>query len=222
MNRELIIKDMKRLPLMISGLILLSIGIHLVNEAYIGIAPWSVFHDGLGKYFNDSFGNMTIYVGIIILTLSIIFLKTKVGVGTLLNILIVGNLINIYEMYPLLSNDQLGYRIGIFVLGFLFTTFGRSLYIAADLGPGPRDGLFVGLARTTNVDVKYIKPLIEVIVIIIGFTLGGNFSVGTIILALFSGYTVEFFFKWLQFDPKKKTQSDITLYFKKENKKVEI
>lgn len=196
-----------------TGLVVLSIGIHLINEAYIGLAPWSVFHDGLSIIFHNNFGNMTIYVGLIILLISVVLLKTKVGLGTILNILIIGNLIKIYELYMVNIDYSFMERIILFIFGFLLTTFGRSLYIASDLGQGPRDGLFVGLARVTKIDVKYIKPTIELIVLLIGILLGGNFGIGTIILVLASGFAVEKFFVLLRFDPKKKTQSNVLAYF---------
>ena len=69
-------------------------------------------------------------------------------------------------IYPVMSSDIV-LRSIVLVLGILFTTLGRSLYIASKLGPGPRDGLFVGLARVTKFQVKYIKIIIEFIVLII-------------------------------------------------------
>ena len=86
-------------------------------------------------------------------------------------------------------------------------TFGRSLYISTRLGPGPRDGLFVGLSRITKVDVKYIKPTIEMSVLLLGFLLGGIVGYGTVFLIITSGYMVQYFFKILHFDPKTETQS---------------
>ncbi len=212
MNKELIKSDLQRVPRLLLGILILSFGIYLTKLAYIGLSPWSVLHDGIGIVLDVSFGNVTIFLGIIILVFSMIFLKTKVGIGTLLNILIAGNLINLFEMIYLETLDNLFTRIIIFAFGLLFTTFGRSLYISSNLGQGPRDGLFVGLARLTRFQVKHIKPAIEATVLLIGILLGGNFGVGTVVLVFTSGYLVQFFFRILSFDPKTKKQSDITNY----------
>lgn len=220
MNTKLIIEDLKRIPRFIIGLTILSFGIYLTKLAYIGLSPWSVLHDGIAMSLNLTFGTVTIFLGLIILVLSIVFLKTKIGIGTILNILIAGNLINLFEyLYYEIPSDLI-MKIILFSIGLLCVTFGRSLYISSDLGPGPRDGLFVGLSRITHLEVKYIKPAIELTVLIIGILLGGNFSVGTIIIVITSGYLVQYFFKVLHFDPKKKTQSDIRNYIIVKNTQI--
>lgn len=213
MNTLLIKEDIKKLPKLFLGYLILSFGIYLTKLAYVGMSAWSVFHDGLSIYFSLSFGLLTVIVGIIILALSIIFLKAKVGVGTILNIIVIGPLIDFMDVIYHNTPDNKVLLGIIFVFGLLFTTFGRSLYIASRLGPGPRDGLFVGLARVTQIDVKYIKPLIEFIVLGIGYALGGNLGIGTVILIVTSGYLVQFFFGILGFDAKGKSQSNILDYF---------
>lgn len=217
MNKELMKNDLKRIPMLLCGIVILSIGIQLTRLAYIGLSPWGVFHDGVSIVSDVTFGNVTTLFGFIILLLSMIFLKTKIGIGTIFNMAIIGNLINLYEyIYPSIP-DNMYLRVGIFIMGVLLTTFGRSLYIASDLGQGPRDGLFVGLSRVTNIDVKYVKPVIEGSVLIIGVLLGGNIGFGTILLWAVSSYLVQMFFKVLGFNSKKDTQSDITKYLLLEN-----
>lgn len=214
MNSIQLKQDLQRLPILLTGLFILSIGIYLVNLAYIGLAPWSVLHDGLAIVLDTTFGNVTIVLGLIILVISVVTLKTKIGLGTILNIMIVGNLINLYELFYNEKVDVLWMQIIVFSFGFFLTTFGRSLYIASNLGSGPRDSLFVGIARVTKYQVKHIKPVLELLVIIIGVLLGGNLGVGTVVLMGFSGLAVQSFFKILGFDPKTKKQSDVLLYFK--------
>ena len=91
-------------------------------------------------------------------------------------------------------------------------TFGRSLYISTKLGPGPRDGVFVGLSRITQLDVKYIKPAVEFTVLFVGFLLGGTVGIGTLTAMLFSGYLVQFYFKKLGFNPKIENQRNLREY----------
>jgi len=212
---DLFIIELKRAPRLLAGLILLTIGITLMKTANVGMNPWGVFHFGLANATKIDVGIIIQLVGFIILILSIIFVKVKVGLGTILNILIVGNLLRVtLKYYTYIPNSDLQkYLIGI--IGLLLITFGRSLYISADLGAGPRDALFVGLSRMTKIDVKYIKPMIEFTVLIIGFLLGEKVGLGTVVSIVASSYLVNMFLLLLGFDPKKKKQSDITLYFKK-------
>lgn len=212
---DLFILELKRVPRLLIGLIILTIGITLMKSADVGMNPWGVFHFGLAKATKIDVGVIIQLVGFVILILSMIFVKVKVGLGTIMNIIMVGSVLRfLLKYFTYVPNTDLQrYLLG--VIGLLLITFGRSLYISADLGAGPRDGLFVGLSRMTKLDVKYIKPVIEFTVLIIGFLLGEKVGIGTAVSIIASSYLVNMFLLLLGFDPKKKKQSDITLYFKK-------
>mgnify|MGYP007094912786 FL=1 len=140
------------------------------------------------------------------------FLKTKVGIGTIANVLFIGLILDLFDKIITYEPEEYFYKGILFLIGLLIMTFGRSLYISTKLGPGPRDGLFVGLSRITQIDVKYVKPAIELTVLTIGFLLGGVVGVGTLISMLFSGYLVQFYFKKLGFDPKNEKQRKFSEY----------
>lgn len=214
-NTVLLVDDLKRLPILLLGFLLLSFGIWLTRESQIGMSPWGVFHDGLGKQVNMDFGTMIVIVGFIILAMSVIFLKSKVGIGTILNIAIVGNFINFLDYNLDFEYDSIFLAILVMSIGLLLMTFGRSLYISAKLGPGPRDGVFVGVSRLTKIDVKYVKPAIEFSILLIGYLLGGIVGIGTIISILVTSRLVHLFFKLLHFDPKSEHQSNFFDYFQK-------
>jgi uncharacterized membrane protein YczE len=214
---NLFLDDLKRLPTLFAGFILLALGIYLTKLSGLGMSSWSVFHDGLSIQLNLSFGVITQLLGLIILLFSMLLLKTKVGLGTIFNVIFVGMFIDIFEILIPNKPPTLMGNIIYLVCGVLLLTFGRSLYISSRLGAGPRDGLFVGLVRITKIDVKYVKPAIELVVLIIGYFLGGNVGLGTVLITLVSGYLVQFFFKVLHFDPKTEKQSNIFSFNKKRN-----
>ena len=209
---SLLRQDSRKLHILFLGYILLAFGIYLTKLSTLGMSSWSVFHDGLSIVTGMSFGLVTQLLGLIILALSIAFLKTKVGIGTIFNVLFVGIFIDLFELAFSDLPEILTYQVVVLIFGVVFTTMGRSLYIASKLGPGPRDGLFVGLSRITRIDVKYVKPFIEFIILGIGILLGGQSGLGTVLIILVSGYMVQFFFKVFGFDPKSKKQSDIMQY----------
>jgi len=212
---KLLIYDLKRLPILLVGFVFLSFGIHLTRISTLGMAPWGVFHEGLVYQTGLSFGWITIIVGAIVLLLSVVFLKSKIGIGTILNVLLVGAMIDFFETIIKIDNPGITEAVFVLVIGTLSMTFGRSLYIASRLGAGPRDGIFVGLARVSNLEVKYIKPIIDVTVFVFGLILGATPGYGTLFIALISGYLVQFYFKLLHFNPKTVRQNNIIDYTKK-------
>lgn len=205
-QKEMIISDLHKLGKLIVGFLIMSVGITLNIRAGLGLSSWNIFHNGLENVIPLTFGQIIQIVGLIILVLSVVFLKSKVGPGTILNILLVGFFIDTSKEIISVIPDLLIMRILFLACGILLMTFGRALYISTRLGPGPRDGLFVGLSRVTQIDVKYIKPAIEFTVLVIGYLLGGVFGIGTIITIVISGYLVQFFFTVLGFDSKSTPQ----------------
>ena len=213
---ELLRSDIKRLPRLFLGFIILALGIQFSRLSGLGMYSWSVLHEGLIFQTGLSFGVITQVLGLVILFFSVLLLKIKVGIGTICNALFVGAFIDLFALM-LPESDVLNIRIIYLALGFFLITFGRSLYISSKLGPGPRDGVFVGLSRTTNIDIIYVKPLIEIVFSIIGFLLGGKIGVGTVLFIVASGYFIEYFFKILHFDPNTSYQSNILDYRKNES-----
>jgi len=210
--------DSKKLPILFLGYIILALGIVLTKKSDLGMAPWGVFHQGLSLLLGLSFGVVTQLLGVIILTLSVVLLKTRVGIGTILNVLVVGSFIDAIDYFLNFHPVNIAEQSVILILGLITMTFGRSLYISSTLGSGPRDGMFVGMSKAFNIEIKYMKPIIELTVLVIGYFLGGVVGYGTIILSLTSGYFVQYFFKLLKFDPKTSKQSSINEYILKKAK----
>lgn len=210
-------KDLLKIPMLFLGFLLLSLGMILTMKAGLGMSSWGVLHQGLSKVSSFTFGQVTILLGVIILFFSVILIKTKVGIGTICNALFVGFIMDFFEEIITFDPNNYFEKGILFIAGMLIMTFGRSLYISTRLGPGPRDGVFVGLSRITKIDVKYVKPAVELTVLTIGYLLGGTVGVGTLILMLFSGYFVQFFFTKLGFDPKTEKQRSFKDYLIKKD-----
>lgn len=209
----MLIKDIKKIPLLVFALFILSLGIVLVKQSGLGLDPWGVFHEGMSNLTGISFGLIIEIIGYIILLFSLL-IKIYPGIGTVTNIFIVGKFIDVMlDSNWFVPNDVTKYIY--FLVGFIILCFGRALYISCNLGSGPRDGLFVGIVRFTKIDVKYVKPAIELIVFTIGIIFGGTAGIGTLLLMFLSGYLVQFFFKILKYDPKTKNHSNLAMYFKK-------
>ncbi|MEY4742985.1 MAG: hypothetical protein RIR34_324 [Actinomycetota bacterium] len=178
-----------RLIKLIAGLYVFGWGVALMVHAGIGVGPWDVFAQGLSRTFGISFGWATLIVSFIVLACWIP-LKQKPGLGTLLNALLIGLFADtVFPLLPELTNYWI--QLGEFILGMVVMAFATGLYISANLGSGPRDGLMIGTARATGWKLWMVRTGYEFIVMAIGFALGGQVREGTLIFALFIGYLMQ-------------------------------
>ena len=189
-----------RLMKMIIGLILFALGIIISIKANIGYAPWEVLHVGLAKTTGLSLGIISIIVGIIILILVTIS-GEKLGLGTVLNILLVGifiDIILVIDFIPIASNTITG--VIMLILGMFIISIATYFYIKTSFGVGPRDNLMVVLAKKTKIPVGICRCVIELLVTITGWLLGGMVGIGTVITVVAIGFCIQITFWALKFD----------------------
>lgn len=170
------------------GLWLFGTGEALLIDAKLGQSPWVVLADGLAKTLDMTIGQTTFLTSVIVLLLWIP-LKRRPGLGTVLNILIIALAIDV--MTPLLPTPTNVFAKTFEVLiGILLVGFASSLYITCNVGAGPRDGLMTGLNEKTGIRVGRVRTSIEVVVLTIGWLLGGVVGVGTLLFAVLIGQSV--------------------------------
>jgi uncharacterized membrane protein YczE len=175
------------------GLFLYGIGIAFIVRGEIGAAPWDVLTQGIATHVPLSFGVITVLTSVVVLLLWIP-LRQKPGIGTLLNALLVGPAADIgFLLIP--EGQPLWLRIGFFVIGLVTLAAATGLYIGAQFGPGPRDGLMTGLHRQTGWRIWIVRTALEVSVVLIGWLLGGNVGIGTLAFALLVGPLCQYFMR---------------------------
>ncbi len=180
----------RRIVQLVFGLVLFGVGIGLMLQSGLGVPPWDVLHQGLANRFGLSVGAWSIIVSFLVL-LAWVPLHERYGMGTLLNALIIGVVIDL-SVSVIPEPDALWADILILAAGILFIAIASGLYIGANLGPGPRDGLMTAIARR-GWSIRATRWGIELAVLIVGFALGGTFGVGTIAFALLIGPLVQVF-----------------------------
>lgn len=181
----------ERLVQLLVGLFLYGVALGFMVRGGIGVAPWDVLALGLAEQTGLRYGVMTVVVSIVVLLLWIP-LRQRVGLGTVLNALLVGPSADLaLALIPQPASVWIG--APMFVFGLLLLAFATGLYIAADFGPGPRDGLMTGLVRRTGWAVWLVRTLIEGGVLLIGFLLGGPVGVGTVLFAFGVGPLIGWF-----------------------------
>jgi len=174
-----------RLLRLIPGLLLYGVADAFMIEAAVGVDSWTVFAQGISLHTGLSIGLLTNIIGLLVLLLWIP-LRQKPGLGTVLNILLVGPGIEL-GLWLLPTPDAMWLRVVFFVTGLLLLAVASGIYIGANLGPGPRDGLMTGIHSRFGTPLWVGRTAVEVTVLIIGWILGGNVGVGTVAFALLIG-----------------------------------
>lgn len=171
------------------GLVIVTLGYALVILPGLGAAPWDIFHLGLNKQTDISLGLVILLTGagLILLNWS---LQIKPSLGMVLNMLSVGPMMQFMLGQLPVPDTDLG-RWLMLPAGILVIGFGTALYVSADLGSGPRDGMMIGLTRKLGLPVAVIKNGIDVAVAATGWLLGGPLGLGTVIVALTLGPSVQ-------------------------------
>ncbi len=191
----------KRLCSLIFGLFLYALGIVFCIQANIGYAPWEVLHVGISYKLGISIGIASIGVGLIICLIVFLF-GEKLGLGTILNIVLIGIFIDAIfaiNIIPTMPNLWLGILV---LIGGLFTiALGSYFYIGSAFGAGPRDSLMTLLKRRFGWPVGVCRSLMEGTALVIGYFLGGQVGVGTIIAVFGIGFCVQIIFGILRFNP---------------------
>jgi uncharacterized membrane protein YczE len=166
------------------GLILFGVSMALLVRSELGLSPWDVFHQGLSVATGLTIGVCTILTGVVVLLLCIP-LRQRPGVGTVANVIVIGLTVDAV-LLALPITEDLALRWTYLVAGIVLNGIATGAYIGAGLGPGPRDGLMVGLARGGR-SIRVVRTAIEITVLAIGWLLGGTVGIGTVLFALAIG-----------------------------------
>jgi len=180
-----------RVVQLLVGLFLYGISLAMLIRADLGVGPWDVLSLGLAVHLPMSYGLATVVVSGLVL-LAWIPLRQRPGVGTLLNALLVGPSADL-GLLLIPAVDGLWAQVLLLVGSMVLLAFATGLYIAPQLGPGPRDGLMTGLVRITGWRVSIVRTLIEGTVLLLGWLLGGPVGVGTVVFAFGIGPLIGIF-----------------------------
>jgi len=203
MKPEILRPFFGRLAILTFGLFLFSIGIVLTMKASIGYAPWDVFHWGVGRAAGISIGNASILVGLAICLVTVL-LGEKLGLGTLLNMVLLGvfmDLILDSGLMPAAKGPVAG--LLMMIAGFFVISLGSFFYIKSAFGAGPRDSLMVAIRRLSGLPVGFCRTILEGSAVLVGWLLGGPVGAGTVVSAFGIGLAIQLTFSLLRFEAAK-------------------
>ena len=170
------------------GLVLFGLGEGLLIISTMGNSPWTVLAEGIHLDVGLSIGLITIFISIVVL-LFWFPLNQKPGIGTILNALIIGLMIDLCVKFVPTPEDHIP-QLLLAITAVLTVGLGGGIYLVANLGPGPRDGLMIGLQKKTNLPIAAVRAFLEITVMSIGWYMGGTVGIGTLLFAFGIGPAV--------------------------------
>ncbi len=180
----------------VTGLAIIGLGITLMLRGkQFGLSSWDVLHYGLWKQFGLTIGLWSIIMGIVVILLTMLFTHRLPRLGVYVNMLTIGTFIDIFNG---LLPDVHGFSAQMitYILGIIVMTFGIALYITPQLGAGPRDTFMLLLVERTRLDLKTARTIMELVVLLVGWLLGGPVFIGTIFVTFMMGPFIQM---WLPY-----------------------
>jgi len=188
----------RRVVQLLGGLVLYGVSMAMMVRSTLGLDPWDVFHAGIATHVPLTFGQVTIVVGALVLLLWVP-LRQWPGLGTVANVVVIG-LAADAGLALIAPPEAMWARALLLGSGIVLNGIAGGLYIGSQLGPGPRDGLMTGFARRTGLSIRLVRTTIEVVVLSVGWLLGGPVGLGTVLYAVTIGPLVQFFLPRLTID----------------------
>jgi uncharacterized membrane protein YczE len=175
----------RRLSQLLVGLWLYGVSLGLMVRGDDGVAPWDVLHLGVVKHTGLTLGTVLVLTAFAVLLLWIP-LREKPGIGTVANALLIGPSTDVTLAVVGQPENPVA-RVGLMLGGVVLCALATAMYIGAQFGRGPRDGLMTGLVRRTGLSIRLVRTSLEVAVVVVGLVLGGPLGVGTVVFALTIG-----------------------------------
>ncbi len=193
-----------------SGLLVFSFGVHMTIFANIGLAPWDCLGMGISAHTPLNYGVSMTILAVIILGIDL-FLKERVGFGTIIDALLTGNFVQMYnDLNPFPLNSQLWSGILLMTAGFAFMALGMMIYMKGRQCCGPRDALLVGLGkRFPRIPIGIVEIVLWTAVTLAGWLLGGPVGIGTLISTFGAGLVMQAVYSMMHFEPRAVCHRDV-------------
>ena len=185
------------------GLLVFAFGVHLTIFANIGLAPWDCLGMGISYHTPLNYGLSMTVMAVIILLIDLC-LRERIGYGTVIDALLTGNFVQMYnDLNPLPLNTSLWLGIILMLVGFVFMALGMWIYMKAAHGCGPRDALLVGLGkRMPKLPIGVVEILLWAAVTLVGWLLGGPVGIGTLLATFGAGAVMQLVYNVIHFEPR--------------------
>ena len=185
------------------GLSIYSFGVYLTIYANIGLAPWDSLAVGISRHVPLNYGGTMVAISLTAVILQLL-LRESIGFATLFDALLTGNLTQLLcDISPYPENHSLWFGIAYMLFGFLFIALGMYVYMKVEQGCGPKDGLLIAIGkRLPKIPIGVVEILLFAFVTLIGWLLGGNVGIGTVLSTFGAGAVMHLFYSIIHFEPR--------------------
>jgi uncharacterized membrane protein YczE len=185
------------------GLSIYSFGVYLTIYANIGLAPWDCLAVGISRHVPLNYGGTMVAISLTAVILQLL-LRESIGFATLFDALLTGNLTQLLcDISPYPENHSLWFGIAYMLFGFLFIALGMYVYMSAEMGCGPKDGLLIAIGkRLPKMPIGVVEILLFALVTLFGWLLGGTVGIGTLISIFGAGAVMHLFYSIIHFEPR--------------------
>ena len=194
----------------LAGLVVFAFGIHLTIYANIGLAPWDCLGMGIARCTGLNYGLSMTAVALFVLIIDVL-LKERIGYGTIIDALLTGNIAQVFNtLNPLPKNQNVWFGIAIMITGFVFIALGMLIYMKGAQCCGPKDSLLIGLGkRFPRIPIGIVEILLWVVVLLVGWLLGGPVGIGTLIGTIGAGAVMHVLYSAVKFEPRDIKHRDV-------------
>lgn len=195
---------LKKIFQVLLGLFIYSFGVYLTIAANIGLAPWDCFCMGISQHIPLNYGGTMVLISVTAILMQLLF-RERIGFATILDALITGRLTQFFiDISPYPENYSMLHGIVLMILGFLIIDLGIYVYMSAELGTGPKDGLMIVIGKKLpKIPIGVIGIMLWSAVTLIGWMLGGSVGIGTLLSILGAGFVIHIFYDAIGFEPRK-------------------
>ena len=196
----------------VGGLAVFAFGVHLTIYANIGLAPWDCLGMGISYHTVLNYGLAMTVMSFVILLIDLL-LRERIGYGTIIDALLTGNLVQLYNnINPLPENHSMWIGIAVMLTGFVFMALGMWIYMRAAQCCGPRDSLLVGIGkRMPAIPIGVVEIILWAVVLLAGWLLGGPVGIGTLISTFGAGAIMQLVYSLFHFEPREISHRDVTV-----------
>ena len=189
----------KRLLLLVIGASLMALGGSLLILSNIGGDAIIVFQQGFSfliGFSADDIGYGILIINVILTVVMVIMNRKMLNVGTIVVVLLMGPFVQLVLTFNLINEaTELINQIIMSLIACLVVSIGVSLYIHANLGYAPFEGILITIQKKFNVRFAYVKLCADVILFILGWLMGGVIGLGSVLTIIIFGPTIDFFMK---------------------------
>lgn len=184
-------KLLKRILIIIVGSIIAAYGITLALYAGFGGATLAVLWQGISQTFHISIGMASFVVAIVMILFAVIYDRKQIHIGTVLYQIVYSFCVDLFANLHIYSR-YMWINFFIMLAGVILFAAGTGLYASTSLGRGSYEAVTFALAEKNNWQVKIVRMILDVIMVVTGVLLGGSFGVCTIVTIIVSGPVIQF------------------------------